>query len=109
MIKVRDSYRIRRYNYLVDNYNNKPTKSVFPCGFYDYHSTYMRDADYCRECKYNIGKGKDVVCFGFMGICDVTTLEFALHWKDTLISLSRTLRSFGKPPSCVKNKEHSDE
>lgn len=96
MIKVCDSYRIRRYNYLINDYTKKPTKSIFPCGFYDYRSTNMRDADYCHDCRYNIGKGKDVVCFGFMGICDVTTLEFALHWKDTLISLSKTLRSLGK-------------
>lgn len=107
MIKVCDSYRIRRYNYLINATSDKLTKSKNLCGFTGYYDSCMLRQ--CLKCRYNIGKNKDVVCLGFLGICDIATLEFALHWKEDLVSLGKKLRSFGKPPSCVKNKENGNE
>jgi predicted RNA-binding Zn-ribbon protein involved in translation (DUF1610 family) len=107
MITVCDSYRIRRYNYLVDNQSDKLTRGKNLCGFTGYRkSCTIRQ---CINCRYSIVKDKDVTCLGFIGICDITTLEFALHWKEDIVSLGKTLRSFGKPPSCMKNKESSNE
>ena len=107
MIKVCDSYRISRYNYLINATSDKLTRSKNLCGFTGYHdSCTLRQ---CLKCRYNIGKNKDVICLGFMGIHDIATLEFALSWKEDLISLGKKLRSFDKPPSCVKNKESSNE